>query len=118
MKKTLALAAVAALALVVLGVSPATAARGAIGNTSCLPWQGSLAGSFDAIGSLLRGGVAGKEGWYKHDAVPDDVMKEAPAATFARTGGVVSVYFHVINKGTGTRTATPPIRRSPHRWGS
>ena len=80
MRKTLALAAVAALALAVFGVSPAAAATGARGGNACLPWQGSLAGSFDAVSQLLKGGVAGKEGWYKHDVVPDDVMAEAPAA--------------------------------------
>ena len=116
MRKTLALAAVAALALAVFGVSPAAAATGARGGNACLPWQGSLAGSFDAVSQLLKGGVAGKEGWYKHDVVPDDVMKEAPAATgLARTSGTIEVYFHVINKGTGSRTATSRTRRSPPR---
>ncbi len=109
MRKTLALAAVAALALAVFGVSPAAAATGARGGNACLPWQGSLAGSFDAVSQLLKGGVAGKEGWYKHDVVPDDQMAEAPAAVgFAATGGVIDVYFHVINKGSGIANGDIP----------
>ncbi len=110
MRKTLALAAVAALAVTVFGVSPAAAAaNGARGGTACLPWQGSLAGSFDAVSQLLKGGVAGKEGWYKHDVVPDDQMAEAPAAVgFAATGGVIDVYFHVINKGAGIANGDIP----------
>ncbi len=109
MRKTLALAAVAALALAVFGVSPAAAATGARGGNACLPWQGSLAGSFDAVSQLLKGGVAGKEGWYKHDVVPDDQMAEAPAAVgFAATGGVIDVYFHVINKGAGLANGDIP----------
>jgi len=108
MKKVLALVAIATLALVVVGVSPATAARGAAGSNACLPWQGSLAGSFDAIGQLLKGGVAGKEGWYKHDVVPDDVMAEAKVDGLARTSGTINVYFHVINNGSGLSNGNIP----------
>jgi hypothetical protein len=108
MKKALALVALATLALVVVGVSPATAARGAAGGNACQPWQGSLAGSFDAISQLLKGGVSGKEGWYKHDVVPDDVMKEARTDVLARTGGTINVYFHVINKGSGIANGDIP----------
>jgi len=109
MKKCLAIVAVTTLALAVAGVSPATAARGAAGSNACQPWQGSLAGSFDAIGQLLKGGVAGKEGWFKHDLVPDDAMKEAPAALApAVAGGTIDVYFHVINKGSGIANGDVP----------
>jgi len=108
MKKCLAIVAVTTLALAVAGVSPATAARGAAGSNACLPWQGSLAGSFDAVGQLLRGGVSGKEGWYKHDIVPDDVMAEAKVEGLARTGGAINVYFHVINKGSGIANGDIP----------
>jgi hypothetical protein len=109
MKRALALVALATLAVVVVGVTPATAARGAAGSNACLPWQGSMAGSFDAISQLLKGGVSGKEGWYKHDVVPDDVMKEAPALVApAVTGGTVDVYFHVINNGTGIANGDIP----------
>ena len=108
MKKALVLVAVTALVLAVVGVSPATAARGAAGSNACQPWQGSLAASFDAIGQLLKGGVAGKEGWYKHDMVPDDVMQEARGDVMARTGGTINVYFHVINKGSGIANGDIP----------
>jgi hypothetical protein len=109
MRKAFALVALATLALVVVGVSPAGAARGAAGHNACLPWQGSLAGSFDAIAQLLGGGVAGREGWYKHDVVPDDAMREAPAATgLERTGGTIDVYFHVINNGSGIANGNIP----------
>ena len=108
MKKALALVAVATLALVVVGVSPAKAARGAAGSNACVPWQGSMAASFDTIGRLLKGGVSGKEGWYKHDVVPDDVMAEARTDVLARTGGVIDVYFHVINNGSGIANGDIP----------
>ena len=107
MKKFLALAALAVLASAVVGVSSAAAARGAVGGNACLPWQGSLAGSFDAVGALLRGGVAGKEGWYKHDVVPDDVMAEAPADTVAAFSvAPINVYVHVIKSTSGGGAVT------------
>jgi pregnancy-associated plasma protein-A len=108
MKNALALVTLTALALVVVGVSPATAARGAVGSNTCQPWQGSMAGSFDAIGQLLQGGVSGKEGWYKHDVVPDDVMAEAKVDGLAKTSGTINVYFHVINKGSGIANGDIP----------
>jgi len=108
MKKAFVLVVLAVLALAVVGVSPATAARGAAGSNACQPWQGSLAASFDTIGQLLRGGVSGKEGWFKHDVVPDDVMAEARTDVMARTGGTINVYFHVINNGSGLANGDVP----------
>jgi hypothetical protein len=107
MKKTLALGAVVALALVAAAVSPGVATAGQGHSNLCLPWESSAGGLFDSVTALTRGGVAGKEGWYKHDVVADDAMKEAPASTVvAATGGTINVYFHVITSTTGAGNVT------------
>ena len=105
MRKTLALAAAAALGLVVLGVSPAAAGRHAAISNACLPWQAAGSEYFDSLTALTE--PAGRVGWYKHDHVPDHAMREAPAdLAVAATGGTINVYFHVIHDGaTGRLTS-------------
>jgi hypothetical protein len=102
MRETLALAAVAALALVVLGVSPATAGSrmGFDRTAGCARWQGGA--MFDSLASLSQG--AGRGGW-KHDVVPDGAMKEAPRRPGGPPGSVngatIPVWFHVIGSTSG-----------------
>ena len=99
MKKTLALAAVAALALTVFGVSPASAGTN-VGSNACVPWQSSGSEYFDSLTTLTATG--GKYGWHKHHDVPDDAMREAPAdLVVSATGGAINVYFHVITSTSG-----------------
>ena len=104
MKRILAAVVVGAIALLATAVSPAVGSTGAglAGSNACSAWQG---GSFDSLSSLAQG--AGRGGW-KHDVVPDGAMKEVPGKGRpggppppSVTGGTISVYFHVINKGSG-----------------
>ena len=84
MNKTLALAAVAALAALALSAAPAGAAPTVAGSGLCAPWATSGAGMFDSLGSLAQG--AGKSK-FTHDKVPDGAMKEAPRKPGGPGGG-------------------------------
>jgi hypothetical protein len=102
MKKTLALAAVAALALTAVAVSPATAGGHAISN-ACLPWQSASAGLFDSLSKLAGSAAAGRNGFVHHEAAAHRLAKagEARDNPVAVTGGTVNVYFHVITNSSG-----------------
>jgi hypothetical protein len=106
MMKTLALAAVAALALVALGASPASAApRLGERSAGCEPWQGG--GLFDSLPLLAQGAARG--GW-KHDVVADGAMREAPhkpGAPPASDTQQISVYVHVIMSTKGDGALSP-----------
>ena len=101
MKRTLALAAVAALALLAVSASPAGASTNL--STRCLPWQSASHSLFDSLALLGGSGAVGKGGW-KHDHVADGAMKEAPphkpGAPPAPDAQSIAVYFHEI-RGTG-----------------
>jgi Pregnancy-associated plasma protein-A len=102
MKRTLALAAVAALALLAVAVSPAVA-HSSLSNR-CLPWQSEADDLFNSLARLGGSGAAGKGGW-KHDHVKDGAMKEAPprkpGAPPAPNTQTINVYFHVITSTSG-----------------
>jgi Pregnancy-associated plasma protein-A len=102
MKRTLALAAVAALALLAVAVSPA-GAHSSFSNR-CLPWQSEGEELFNSLARLGGAGAVGKGGW-KHDHVPDGAMKEAPprkpGAPPAPDTQTINVYFHVITSTSG-----------------
>jgi hypothetical protein len=108
MKRTLALAAVAALALLAVSASPAGATTSH--STRCLPWQSASHSLFDSLALLGGSGAVGKGGW-KHDHVPDGAMKEAPprkpGAPPVQDTQTIGVYFHVIT-GTGGQGAVSP----------
>ena len=112
MKKTLALAAVAALALAVVrrlaGGSRAPAPRGS--NACRARGRARSPASFDAIGQLLERRGRRQGGLVQaRRAFADDAMKEAPAAAAGRRpAATINVYFHVINKGTGDRERRHP----------
>jgi hypothetical protein len=101
MKRTLALAAVATLALLAVAVSPAGATSSL--SNRCLPWQSEADGLFSSLARLGASGATGKGGW-KHDHVPDGAMKEAPrkpGAPPAPDTQSINVYFHVITNTSG-----------------
>jgi Pregnancy-associated plasma protein-A len=108
MKRTLALAAVAALALLAVAVSPA-AATGTHSNI-CLPWEAPEYAMFDSVAKLTGPSAGAKGGYVRHEASEERLAKAGAVAhnPVARTGGVINVYFHVINKGTGIANGDVP----------
>lgn len=95
-----AASAAAALAVLAAGVTPASGGVEALAGV-CRPWQSASAETFSAVTSLAR--TAGGKNGYKHrDTLASDLEPAAaPAPGPGVTGGVINVYFHVINKGAG-----------------
>lgn len=107
MRKLLTLTLLTILAL------PAGAASAATGPEVCNPFSmGSLGGSSDARqikpGTSLHhaGGTTTAPGLLRADAIGR--YEEPTPAVAAATGGVINVYFHVINKGTGIANGDVP----------
>lgn len=109
MKKRLAALAVIALAAIAASAAPGTALAGAAPDASCGPWQAEGASVFSSY-SVVAGENRGRNGFVHKETLESELEPEgAPeGVTPAATGGVINVYFHVINQGAGIANGDIP----------
>jgi hypothetical protein len=108
MKKRLTALAVIVLAAVATSAAPGSA-QAAAPDAGCGPWQAEGASVFSSY-SAVAGENRGRNGFVHKDTLDSELEPEgAPEAiTPTATGGVINVYFHVINKGTGIANGDIP----------
>jgi len=109
MKKRLTALAVIVLAAVAASAAPGSALAGAAPDAGCGPWQAEGASIFSSY-SAVAGENRGRNGFVHRETLDSELEPEgAPeAVTPTATGGVINVYFHVINSGTGTANGDVP----------
>ena len=103
MRKLLIALAVCVLAAAAgSAAAPRSASAGLTPAASCASWQAEGANVFSSY-SAIAGENRGRNG-FVHSETLDSQLEPEGAATTAvpdATGGTISVYFHVINNGTG-----------------
>lgn len=109
MKKRLTALVVVALAALAASAAPGSALAGASPDASCGSWKAEGANVFSSYGAVA-GENRGRNGFVHKETLDSELEPEgAPATvTLAATGGVIDVYFHVINQGTGVANGDVP----------
>ena len=109
MRKRLTALAVPVLAAVAASVAPGSASAGATPDASCGPWQAEGTKVFSSY-SAIAGEERGRNGYVHKETLDSELEPEgAPDAVApAVTGGVINVYFHVINNGPGIANGNIP----------
>jgi hypothetical protein len=108
MKKRLTALAVIVLAAAAAAATP-DAATAETPDVRCGTWQADGANLFSSYASIA-GDHRGKNGFVRKETLDSELEPErGPAqAAAAATGGVIDVYFHVINQGPGIANGDVP----------
>lgn len=109
MTKRLTALAVVGLAALAASAAPGTALAGATPDALCGPWQAEGSKIFSSI-SAVAGENRGRNGFVHKETLDSELEPEGAATALipTATGGVINVYFHVINKGTGIANGDIP----------
>ena len=109
MKQRLAAVAVIVLAAIAASAAPGTALAAPGPDAGCDTWQAEGASVFSSY-SVVAGESRGKNGFVHKETLDSELEPDgAPdAVTPTATGGVINVYFHVINNGPGIANGDVP----------
>ena len=109
MKKRLTALAVCVLAAIAASVAPGSARAGTTPDANCASWQSEATNVFSSY-SALAGESRGRNGFVHKETLDSELEPEGvePTPTPSATGGVINVYFHVINNGSGIANGNIP----------